>query len=75
MSSNGWDLSSEKDFGFNTAWINRNNLPVEEIDISPKQIKYMENKMKKLDGIVYDYILIVALYFSSLIGFTLLLIV
>lgn len=35
MSSNGWDISGAKNFGFQTAWINRKNLPVEELDLEP----------------------------------------
>ncbi|TFE00772.1 haloacid dehalogenase type II [Jeotgalibacillus sp. R-1-5s-1] len=35
MSSNGWDISGAKSFGFNTAWINRNGLPVEELQLEP----------------------------------------
>ncbi|WP_019412741.1 haloacid dehalogenase type II [Paenisporosarcina sp. TG20] len=38
MSSNGWDISGAKSFGFNTAWINRNGLPVEELDAAPDKI-------------------------------------
>ncbi|MGH2319539.1 haloacid dehalogenase type II [Planococcus sp. SE5232] len=35
ISSNGWDISGAKNFGFQTAWINRKNLPVEELDLEP----------------------------------------
>jgi 2-haloacid dehalogenase len=38
MSSNGWDISGAKNFGFNTAWINRNKLPVEELQLEPDKI-------------------------------------
>jgi 2-haloacid dehalogenase len=38
MSSNGWDISGAKNFGFKTAWINRNNLPVEELNLKPHAI-------------------------------------
>ncbi len=38
MSSNGWDISGAKNFGFKTAWINRNNLPVEELNLAPDRI-------------------------------------
>lgn len=38
MSSNGWDVSGAKSFGFRTAWINRKNLPVEELDLEPDYI-------------------------------------
>ncbi|MGD7044914.1 haloacid dehalogenase type II [Jeotgalibacillus proteolyticus] len=35
MSSNGWDISGAKSFGFHTAWINRNELPQEELGLTP----------------------------------------
>ncbi|WP_430788953.1 haloacid dehalogenase type II [Virgibacillus flavescens] len=35
MSSNGWDISGAKNFGFHTAWINRNGLPVESLNLEP----------------------------------------
>lgn len=38
ISSNGWDISGAKNFGFQTAWINRNNLPIEELDLVPDNI-------------------------------------
>lgn len=38
MSSNGWDISGAKNFGFQTAWINRKNLPVEELELDPDYI-------------------------------------
>ncbi|RLQ96757.1 haloacid dehalogenase type II [Falsibacillus albus] len=38
MSSNGWDISGAKNFGFHTAWINRNGLPVEELNLVPDSI-------------------------------------
>ncbi|MBT2572070.1 haloacid dehalogenase type II [Planococcus sp. ISL-110] len=38
MSSNGWDVSGAKNFGFQTAWINRKNLPVEELELEPDYI-------------------------------------
>ncbi|GGD11071.1 haloacid dehalogenase type II [Pontibacillus salipaludis] len=38
MSSNGWDISGAKNFGFQTAWINRNRLPVEELNLEPDKI-------------------------------------
>lgn len=38
MSSNGWDISGAKNFGFHTAWINRNNLPIEELNLVPDNI-------------------------------------
>lgn len=38
MSSNGWDITGAKSFGFKTAWINRNGLPVEELNLDPDRI-------------------------------------
>ncbi|MGE6412576.1 haloacid dehalogenase type II [Planococcus kocurii] len=38
MSSNGWDVSGAKSFGFQTAWINRKGMPVEELDLEPDYI-------------------------------------
>lgn len=35
MSSNGWDISGAKNFGFHTAWINRQRLPVEGLNLEP----------------------------------------
>ncbi|WP_347861032.1 haloacid dehalogenase type II [Salimicrobium sp. PL1-032A] len=36
MSSNPWDISGAASFGFRTAWINRNGLPREELDVQPE---------------------------------------
>lgn len=38
ISSNGWDVSGAKSFGFQTAWINRKGLPVEELDLEPDYV-------------------------------------
>ena len=38
MSSNGWDISGAKSFGFKTAWINRSGSPVEELNLEPDYI-------------------------------------
>lgn len=38
MFSNGWDITGAKSFGFKTAWINRNGLPVEELNLDPDRI-------------------------------------
>ncbi len=38
MSSNGWDISGARAFGFQTAWINRNQLPNEELGLRPHSI-------------------------------------
>ncbi|MGP4070116.1 haloacid dehalogenase type II [Halobacillus sp. B29] len=35
MSSNPWDITGAKSFGFNTAWINRKELVPEELNIQP----------------------------------------
>ncbi|RPK10848.1 haloacid dehalogenase type II [Priestia endophytica] len=32
LSSNGWDISGAKSFGFQTSWINRTRSPIEEVD-------------------------------------------
>ncbi|WP_053217836.1 haloacid dehalogenase type II [Virgibacillus senegalensis] len=46
MSSNGWDISGAKSFGFQTAWINRSQSPVEELNQKPHHI------YEDLNGIV-----------------------
>ncbi|WP_142829469.1 haloacid dehalogenase type II [Planococcus soli] len=46
MSSNGWDISGAKNFGFQTAWINRKNLPKEELGLEPDYI------FKDLNGLL-----------------------
>ncbi len=38
MSSNGWDISGAKNFGFKTAWINRSHSPVEILNQHPDRI-------------------------------------
>lgn len=38
MSSNGWDISGAKNYGFQTAWINRQNQPVENLNLEPTVI-------------------------------------
>ena len=35
MSSNGWDITGAKQFGFQTAWINRASLPPEQLGVKP----------------------------------------
>ncbi|UOQ86631.1 haloacid dehalogenase type II [Gracilibacillus salinarum] len=35
MSSNGWDISGAKNFGFQTAWINRGHTPAEVLNLAP----------------------------------------
>ncbi|ASF38910.1 haloacid dehalogenase, type II [Halobacillus halophilus] len=38
MSSNPWDITGAKSFGFNTAWINRKELVAEELNIQPDSV-------------------------------------
>lgn len=38
VSSNGWDASAAKGYGFNTAWVNRSGLPVDRLDHKPDHI-------------------------------------
>lgn len=38
MSSNPWDITGAKSFGFHTAWINRKDLVYEELDIQPDTV-------------------------------------
>lgn len=38
VSSNGWDISGAKNYGYRTAWINRQHLPVEELNLPPDAI-------------------------------------
>ena len=38
MSSNGWDISGAKNFGFRTAWINRKQAPVEQLGLEPDYV-------------------------------------
>lgn len=38
MSSNGWDISGAKNFGFHTAWINRQSSPIEELNLDPDKV-------------------------------------
>jgi 2-haloacid dehalogenase len=38
VSSNGWDVAGAKSFGFKTFWINRTNVPVEELSAPPDRI-------------------------------------
>jgi 2-haloacid dehalogenase len=34
----GWDAAGAKSFGYKTFWVNRQNLPVEELDAPPDAI-------------------------------------
>lgn len=38
MSSNGWDIIGAKNFGFQTAWINRDGKPMEAMDVQPDAV-------------------------------------
>ncbi|MDL4843030.1 haloacid dehalogenase type II [Aquibacillus rhizosphaerae] len=38
VSSNGWDISGAKNYGFHTAWINRKQLPIEKLNLTPDSI-------------------------------------
>lgn len=38
MSSNGWDIIGAKNFGFQTAWINRDGKPIEAMDVRPDAV-------------------------------------
>ena len=38
VSSNGWDVAAAAGFGFNVAWVNRNNDPVDKLPWRPKNI-------------------------------------
>lgn len=38
MSSNGWDIIGAKNFGFQTAWINRDGKPIEAMDVQPDAV-------------------------------------
>ena len=35
VSSNGWDAIGATWFGYTTLWVNRSNLPLEQLDTSP----------------------------------------
>ena len=38
MSSNEWDIAGAKSFGFQTAWINRDRLPLDKLGMEPDSI-------------------------------------
>ncbi|ASK61496.1 haloacid dehalogenase, type II [Virgibacillus phasianinus] len=38
MSSNGWDICGAKNYGFHTAWINRQHLPMEGLNLYPDKV-------------------------------------
>jgi len=45
VSSNGWDAAGAKAFGFQVFWVNRADLPVEELDAMPDAV------LKSLDDL------------------------
>ncbi|MCT4783405.1 MULTISPECIES: haloacid dehalogenase type II [Exiguobacterium] len=38
LSSNGWDIAGAKNFGFHTAWINRDGKPLDTLDLAPDAV-------------------------------------
>ena len=38
LSSNGWDIAGAKNFGFHTAWINRDGKPLDMPDLAPDAV-------------------------------------
>ncbi|WP_308162271.1 MULTISPECIES: HAD-IA family hydrolase [unclassified Exiguobacterium] len=38
LSSNGWDIAGAKNFGFHTAWINRDDKPIDMPDLAPDAV-------------------------------------
>lgn len=38
MSSNGWDIAGAKNFGFQTAWINRDGKPIDMPELAPDAV-------------------------------------
>ena len=38
VSSNAWDITGAKSFGFSTGWINRCNKPFEQLGVQPDYI-------------------------------------
>ena len=38
MSSNEWDIAGAKSFGFKTAWINRDGMPLDKLGMEPDSI-------------------------------------
>lgn len=48
ISSNSWDVSGAKAFGFNVYWINRKNLPSEHLGLKPDGILTKLDHIKNL---------------------------
>jgi len=46
VSSNFWDIAGAKNFGFWTCWVNRNNLPEDELGVRP------DVTVDTLDGLI-----------------------
>ena len=36
VSANGWDAAGATGYGFETAWVNRNNIPLDRLPHTPK---------------------------------------
>ena len=45
VSSNPWDIVGAKKFGFDVCWINRKEVPLEELDAEPNQIIHNLNTL------------------------------
>lgn len=52
VSSNGWDVAGAKAFGFQTVWLNRSNVPAEELGVKPDRIigRPLEVKYMKINS-------------------------
>jgi 2-haloacid dehalogenase len=49
VSSNGWDASGAKAFGFNVFWINRSGAPVERLGVMPD---YLVKSLEEVAGVL-----------------------
>jgi 2-haloacid dehalogenase len=38
VSSNGWDAAAATGYGFTTAWVNRNNDPIDRLPWRPRHV-------------------------------------
>ena len=52
VSSNGWDVAAAAGFGFNVAWVNRNNDPVDKLPWRPKNIL---SNLTEISNLVKEY--------------------
>src|SRR5699024_5459586 len=58
MSTNGWDISGAKSFGFKTVWINRSGASVAVLNLNPDYIlQDLNGMLDLLEHIVYKHIL------------------